>query len=522
MRTPSNTIIALLRRHGPGLTSTFSLKLQESGLSAAAARQRLSRLPEEVLTLYGLPFPKRTRFIYLEGQFGTPAYWDALIAAVEQSSPAHAAALAGLQSRGGIVPRAHFDIASGAPLRQKRQVSSETVLKRLESVRLVRAIDVEPFGPCVSLASNGELIPVSLHEMRARIATEAVLLDSIKTWAGRMNLASPNTTKVRETGVIPQFSTCCFDLCGPCYLRPIRRKKEKVVNPAFLVADVIAGTELSERHVLSFLRKCRLLGALRGLSPFLPMLIADGFSTEALSACRKEGIIATTPATLFGKDAARALKDLFETLANAASVAATDPDRIEKLFSQLSKVEGAAGNLRGALFELIVGHMVRAIEGGSIDIGTVIFDKMTSDRAEVDVLLVKEKRITAYECRGYQPTTQIDFAEVEEWLKKRVPIINKGLRQRESLSDSSIDFELWTCGTFTPEALSALEAAKEKTTKYEIGWRDGTAVREYAKQLKAIGIRKILDEHYFNHPLKKQLSKKTFCETALVEEFSSS
>src|SRR6185312_13840011 len=154
MRTPSNTILSLLAHHGPGLTSDLAVELQKQGLSAAAARQRLSRLPEEVKTLYGLPFPKRARFIYLESQFGKDAYWDALIAAVEKSNPAHAAALAGIRSRGGIVPLAHFDIVSGAPKRQKRQVSSETILQRLESVRLLQRVEIEPFGDCVTLANE--------------------------------------------------------------------------------------------------------------------------------------------------------------------------------------------------------------------------------------------------------------------------------------------------------------------------------------------------------------------------------
>ncbi|MCE7887026.1 MAG: hypothetical protein DYH13_05930 [Alphaproteobacteria bacterium PRO2] len=82
--------------------------------------------------------------------------------------------------------------------------------------------------------------------------------------------------------------------------------------------------------------------------------------------------MATTPATLFGEDVAKALADLMDTLTNAAAVAASSPDQLEKLFQKLSGIEGSAGNLRGALFELLVGHMVRQLEGGSIDIGAIV------------------------------------------------------------------------------------------------------------------------------------------------------
>jgi hypothetical protein len=78
--------------------------MRAGGISAEAARQRLSRLPANVRVLYGIPFPKRARFIYLDDQFGSSAYWDALQRDIDEAGPAYAAALAGVRARGGIVP----------------------------------------------------------------------------------------------------------------------------------------------------------------------------------------------------------------------------------------------------------------------------------------------------------------------------------------------------------------------------------------------------------------------------------
>jgi len=231
------------------------------------------------------------------------------------------------------------------------------------------------------------------------------------------------------------------------------------------------------------------------------MLIADGFTPEALRACRSRGIMATRPETMFGQDVARALIDLFETLSNAAAMAAGRHERIENLFHRLSAIEGSAGNLRGALFELLVGHMVRSVEGGSIDIGVLVADPIARQRAEIDIRLVKERVVIIYECKGYQPSSVVRQEEVEEWLTKRVPIINNSHRREERFSDSRLRFEFWTCGTFDVEAVDFMKKAVAKTSKYDIAWKDGAAVREYAKLIKAPGIRKILDEHYFEHPL---------------------
>ena len=46
-----------------------------------------------------------------------------------------------------------------------------------------------------------------------------------------------------------------------------------------------------------------------------------------------------------------------------------------------------------------------------------------------------------------------------------------------------------------------LESAKNRTRKYEIAWKDGTAVRDYARGINASGLRKILNERYFAHAL---------------------
>ena len=227
--------------------------------------------------------------------------------------------------------------------------------------------------------------------MRARLITEDVLIGAMKSWLGRMNMASPNVLQVRGEKM-PRFSTFEFDICEPSYLRPIRRAANGKLDREFLVADIVLGRSLDEGEVGSFIRKVQTLSYLRGVRPFMPMLIAEGFEPEALHACRAEEIITTRPDTLFGNEVGAALRDLLETLAHAAAVAANDPKRLEELFARLGSIEEAAGNLRGALFELIVGHMVRAIEGGSIDIGEIVRDTESNQSREIDVRLVKEQQ----------------------------------------------------------------------------------------------------------------------------------
>jgi hypothetical protein len=494
-------ISTLLARHGPMTTSKAAQFLQKSGISPAAARQRVSRRAAGIRTLHGLPFPKRARFIYLESQFGTDAYWAALIDAIATANPAYAAALAGLKARGKISLKRHFDIISGSPEKQKAQLASSVVLDRLVSAKLMSIVSIDGFGECVSLGQDSVQETARIASLRARLLTESVLLDAIRTWAGRMNMSSPKATKIRDEVPEPRFSTFRFDLTGPCYLRPMMRIEASSADPGFLVADVLLGQDLDETMVQAFLRKCTMLGSLRKIRPFLPMLIADTFTPEALRLCRQRGIIATHPETLFGQDVARALGDLLKTLTHAASAANDTPSRIESLFHRLSAIEGTAGNLRGALFELIVGHCVRSIEGGPIDIGLIVYDVEKGKRAEIDVRLVKETEVAVYECKGYQPSSVVSKAEIEKWITEKVPTIFSALRQENRFSNSIFRFEFWTCGTFDPEALVLMNRLSAATRRYQISWKEGKDIQQYSNRLSAPGIKKILDEHYFKHPL---------------------
>ena len=76
-----------------------------------------------------------------------------------------------------------------------------------------------------------------------------------------------------------------------------------------------------------------------------------------------------TTRNLFGDTVAEALRSLIGTLTRVGAVAANNPERVVGMLKDLKANEGAACNLRGALFEMIIGYLDREIEGNTIDIG---------------------------------------------------------------------------------------------------------------------------------------------------------
>lgn len=498
----ANELEALLAREGPGLTSEFARRLEALGNSPEAARKKVSRGGPKVLRLSGLSFPKNARFIYLERQFGTQAYWDALIRDIGKSSPAYGAALAALANRGGLVPLDQFPIICGAPILQKGQVPAATVLERLKAVQVLGVETVDGVGECVALRAGREGDDLDHHRLKGRLAAERILLLAVKDWARRTGMASWDKVVTRLDGTLPQYGPFGWDLTAPSYVRPLTRwGKDGKLKPGFVVCDVLFGQRVDATGMAAFVRKVQMLSALQKVTPCMSMIVADGFTSEAVRLGRSHGVMVTTPGSLLGRDVAVGLSSLLQMLTKAAAAAVKRPELIPELFDKLGQIEGAVGQMRGALFEMLVGHAVHEIEGGSIDIGRRMYG-YDGVSAEFDVLLVKERLwVKTFECKAHHPGALIDLDAAMAWLEVDVPKRFAILRSNDRFRDCPIGLELWTTGGFTPEAVSFLADAKARLRRYSIDWKDGPAVREYVRQLKTPGLMKMLDDHYFRHPM---------------------
>ncbi len=504
MLNSTTTIEAILKTEGPCLSNRVCDVLQREGLTPAAARQRVSRGGGAVQRLPLLTFPRGAKFLFLGSQRGTRRYWEALIREINTASPAYAAAVAALLSRGGVVPQRHFPIVCGSPIRQSGQLSADTVLERLKSADIIKEIEVEGVGTCLSLIDNFMLKPNEDAALRARLLTENILLTAVKQWARQLGAASYDRISTRDDeGEVPRVGTFAWDLAGPSYLRPmVRRDQNGKPKPGFLVCDAVLGEVLNEAALAAFVRKCTLLGAMEKVPPVWPVLVAQGYSREAFRFGRSHGIMMATPDLLFGREVAEGLAKLLHTLSKAAAMAVQRPEVIDELFKSLGQIEGAAGNLRGALFEMLVGHCVVKLDDGSIDIGKKVRDRHTGQWAEIDVFRVKEHReVWSYECKGHQPTQVETYDQIEHWLTERVARIHRAISQEERFGGCDFHYEYWTCGTFAPDALKRLQEAKERTGRYAIGWKDGPAVRKYVEKVRPKSVVQMLDDHFLNHPI---------------------
>ena len=159
--------------------------------------------------------------------------------------------------------------------------------------------------------------------------------------------------------------------------------------------------------------------------------------------------------------------------------------------------EGAMQQLRGPLFELIVGHCLHRSEEGTVDISRNVTD-VTGQRVNIDVLHTKgTQHVSAYECKGKLSESSISKDQVEDWLTRQVPRILEYIRSRDELKDrKKISVAFWTTGRFASDALSYLEERKRSTQRYSVDWKDGQEVRCFATDNRLSGVVRMLDDYY--------------------------
>jgi hypothetical protein len=491
-----------LKSLGPCLTTELAqLLVKTHGISQATARQRVARAAGTVKKLKHLPFARGVRFVYLEKDFRSPYYWDRLFAAILASKSAYARALVAVQAR-GMVPVAHFNAACGAPIAQKKHISADTVLERMVAAGVFERVEVPGIGDCVMTRQLSERVehmpPDVVAKVRARLIAEGILLDSVKEWLRKLGMASFNKVRVREmVGDLPMLGTYAWDLTAPSYLGPLSGwSKDGVMKPGLIACDVLLAGSLSLASSEAFLYKVDALKALKKLGRTLFIYVSEHFSAEAFQKMRSAGILPATPETLFGKDVAAGFKELSKVLAEAA-IRTVSPDRFDMLFSSLGKLEGAVGNMRGSLFELLVAEVARRDHPAFVELNKICKGKEGA-RAEVDVWLVIPNREAHFiECKGHAPGSAIDDEEIEQWLNKRILTVRQHVDQYLEPKPTKLVFELWYTGALSSEALARVERTRDANQKkFEIALVGPEEIRTKVRALNDISLLKTFEHHF--------------------------
>lgn len=491
----------VLRARGPALSSAVADDLQKAlGLQRSAARKRVERRAEPVRAV-DLKFPRGEAFLYLPEHWGSSRFFTALGEALESGNGAFARAIWALRARGGVIPVAQFAAAS-ANADVPGQVGASVVQERLVAAGVLAEVDLPGVGKCVGLVSavgNDEV----LTRLRSRQLAEQVLLRAAKEWARRLAFGSWDKFSIRGEPEPPKVGRFDWDLAAPSYLAPLVtwNPQTKKLKNGFVVFDVVLEV-LDEHGVRPMVYKLDTMRAMRNLGRCMQFVVADGYTDGALRELRKRGIAPATAESLFGKDVALALRELISTL-NQAAKGAVHPEKFEQLFQSLSKLEGAQGTLRGALFEFICADLARKALGAQQVVMNRLYRKDGRDIAEVDVRADCGADLYFVEAKGLLPGRMLDDQEVKDWLGRRIPHVFRESVGNSDFQGKRFKFELWTTGELSPEAKTMVAARKAelRDTTYDVDVRYGPELKSMATTTRDRSLQKVLAQHFFDHPL---------------------
>lgn len=494
----------LLCKLGPCLSSELVEALvNEHGLAAATARQRVSRATE-IKKLAHLVFPRGARFVYLKRDYASPTFWRALVERLLKHSTSYGGGLAALMARGGAMPVSHFLMACGAPIAQKGHIAAQGVLERLKSAELVKAFDVPGIGECLELAQTIAVPTWEVNRMRARLNTEAVLLSAIKDWARNLAFVSYNTVALRDEGTSqPRVGTFNWDLAGASYVAPLTQwdKATQTKKQGYMVCDVLLGVNVAAHELQPFINKCTTLRALAKIGRCMQIFVADGFTAEAFALARESGVIPATTTNLFGLEVAKALRELTDVLKDAY-VSQDSFEKIAAVFKKLSHIEGAATNLRGTLFEYLVADVVRQSDAHTtIQLNELLKDDV-GGQAEVDVLVHHFNQTVRFiECKGYKPGGKVPDEMVETWVKERIPVMRRSPEANLQWRECRQVFEYWTSGVLSERARDLIEAEAARVRKYSFRIVEGDELARLVAANNNTALKKTFRQHFQAHPL---------------------
>lgn len=498
-----NEIQSLLQDFGPGLTSDLISVLVENGLSSAAARKRIQRAEDDYSRMAGLRFEKNARFIYLTEQYGSRQFWDKFEKACYGSGKSYWGALTTLKAKGGVVPLSHFPRVAGTPAARKGQLSPARVLERLKAVNVL-----EEFEEGERAYVRYRPFFLGIENMAVSLANEIaedVALEGIKDWARRIGFGSFGKFAIRGDEQPPQVAGITWDLTAPSYIRPLVSVSQKGVKPGFLVCDISLFGSIERPEAEAFLRKCDLASAPVGMPPIMPMIVGHVFSTDALELLKGKGILAITLRNLFGEELAQALRELVVMLTDMGARASVNPDHLLKVMNSLTQIEGGSSNLRGALFELVIGSLVKDVENGYLKTGDRRQDLVSGRKAEIDVQLDRGEQagVLVIECKAKNANSRVSESDIRKWYGDRVPLIYSILTNGGSYKGKPFRFELWSNGDFSASGLKWLTEQPLVMDGYTVGWRDGKALKQYADKAKNTSLRTMLNDYYFHSPLRR-------------------
>lgn len=473
------SIEKILHKRGPMLSNELATAIEKlEKINYNTASQRVAR-DKNILKIKGY-FSSNLSLCYLPSHIEDGILYNALNKAMFENGRKYWYTLNALKLHGGIINQRFLECYTNYPvIALKGHLPFKIILQKFVASEI--------------LNFNGEYYILSPKLVKTKI--NSITYKTIEVI--KENILDDFNSLTKNTGLISfrtgekfsEFGKFRWSFKGVSNITGLMQKDK----PGFILADIIIGTPINEEDVLFFIEKLKHIQSFKNASKTIPFLIVDDLSKEALAVLKKHGIAIGFIGELFGQKYADTLKELVAVLNNAGASLKSSPEKYLDLIKELKKYnEGLANNIRGALFEFVVGHIHSTNSNSSIDLGREILED--NARHEIDVLANYPDKIVLAECKAKR--SKVDLKTVEKWLGMKIPAFRSWIEKQETWNKKNIEFEFWSTGGFTEDAIEKLDFIASSVSKYKISYFNAEDIRHKALSMKNKKLKEALDDFF--------------------------
>ena len=486
-----NKVELLLNTHGPMLSGQLARYYESTySVSNEAARQALSRASRPVFKITKLSFDKNQKFFYLENQFNSAQYINALIHAIENHSKVNNTYIIAFLAQNGYVSKKLLASFVSSPVGKVRgHKMHERVISDLTQTGIISDFDEARWELAYDFNKS-----VSFNISRAtglEVAKKHIVND-FASWAGKMNLSAYSSAHILNEKA--QFANFQWAYTSPSYVHPLFDTKKN--RPGFVVADVFYGKTAKKQDIQFIVDKVNIIRSFKNLPTFLPFLILERAEHDALMHLKENKISLAIISNIFDTRYSELLGNIVSLFTNASAIIASNPGKLEEFFIAIGKAEGRFNNLAGDMFELMVGNYYYEIGVNYFEIKRTIRIPNERQLREIDVLAKKDGCMYVVECKATR--SMVNYDDAEKWLGVKIPQIRKWLLLDKYEKTQNHIFQLWSVSGFTDEAKELLLTHQKSVSasKYNIEFLDKERMREIASKNNAKTFLSLLNQHF--------------------------
>lgn len=471
----------ILLQYGPLISSDLSdILVRDYGMLKNTASQIISR-DNTILKVKGF-FTSSQSFCYLEEQINQIDFYDILLTSLFEHGRKYWYCLNALKMSGGIISQKYLECYTNYPIVPlKSHIPFKEVLQKfVEQKILIFNEDRYLLSPKFNKSFTSYAYYTTIELIKDAV------LENFHTWTKTIGLISFNTGETFK-----EYGKFSFGFKGVSYVTGLMDGTKN----GFVVADILMGHPIYENDVRFFIEKINTIKQFNKSSRLIPFLLVDDLDQNALKLLKANGIVVGFIKELFGQKYAETLIELVNILNNAGASLKQTPEKYLDLIKHLKKYnEGLANNIKGTLFEFIVGNF-HSPYCQTVDLGKETFDKK-GIKYDMDVLSVYFDKIIVSECKATK--AKISLQVIDLWIQNSIITFYDWIKSVQPYKDKDIVFEYWSINGFTADALERLNHLKSTSKRFKVEFYDGNNIRDKAKAMKNKKLKETIDNFFLN------------------------